>query len=88
MKIPRESFFSTGKLKIPAGMPTLADIFSSTVKYFIMKHIGITPSVPLLCVEVVLRSLEQRKGMLSLPKTGAAKKNRWLFLYTLKFTVT
>ena len=30
-------FFSTGKLKIPAGMPTLADIFSSTVKYFIMK---------------------------------------------------
>ena len=28
---------------------------------------------------MVLRSLDQFKGMLSLPKTGVAKKNRWLF---------
>ena len=34
---PAGIFFSAGKLKVPAGMPTLADIFSSTVKYFIMK---------------------------------------------------
>ena len=34
---PAGIFFSAGKLKISMGMPTLADIFSSTVKYFIMK---------------------------------------------------
>ena len=34
---PAGIFFSAGKLKIPMGMPTLADIFSSTVTYFIMK---------------------------------------------------
>ena len=56
-------FFSTGILKIPMGMPTLADISSSTVKDFNMKSYRNTQKVPLLCVEVVLRSLEQRKGM-------------------------
>ena len=36
-KNPAGIFFSAGILKIPMGMPTLADIFSSTVKDFIMK---------------------------------------------------
>ena len=85
---PTGIFFSAGKLKIPAGMLTLADIFSTTVKYFIMKSIGITQSVPFLCVEVVFRSLEQRKGMLSLPKTGAAKKNRWLLYHIFHRKIT
>ena len=35
---PAGIFFSAGKLKIPAGMPTLADIFSSTVKYFMKSY--------------------------------------------------
>ena len=34
---PTGIFFSAGELKIPVGMPTLADIFPSTVKYFVMK---------------------------------------------------
>ena len=36
-KNPAGILFSAGILKIPMGMPTLADIFSSTVKDFIMK---------------------------------------------------
>ena len=36
LKILR-NFFSAGILKIPVGMLSLADIFSSTVKDFIMK---------------------------------------------------
>ena len=38
--------------------------------YFISQYF------PLLCVNVVLRSLDQFKGMLSLPKTGVAKKKK------------
>ena len=78
---PAGFFFSAGKLKIPMGMPTLADIFSATVIYFIMKSYRNYSECSIVCVEVVLRSLEQRKGMLSLPKNGAAKKNRWLFIH-------
>ena len=35
LKIPQDFF--VGILKIPMGMPTLADIFFSTVKDFIMR---------------------------------------------------
>ena len=48
-----------GFLKNPAGISTLMVNFSQTVKLF---------------YHVVLRSLDQFKGMLSLPKTGVAKK--------------
>ena len=51
------------------GMPTLADIFYSTVK-----DIGINQKVPLLCVEVVFKKFGAEKRHDEFAKNRCGKK--------------
>ena len=75
---PAGIFFSAGKLKIPMRMPTLADIFSSTVKYYIMKSYRNYSECSIVICRSGFKKFGAEKRHVEFAKNRCGKKNRWL----------